>query len=225
MAATRDGIGSIRQGGARSSRAWTWPWTFSERTNSRGFSVVTFQDATKLGLASNSAFRLRNEVFVQNGIVSPDTAMRALLVIMFQPHTEDVVELSSTEANEVIQDLSLCSSDEAFAECIRHWSTRWDFYWSHISLLPKHVERMRILSITISDQEPKIDAFVFGPHRCVPDLLHDPSGIRMIGARTAKDFSSTQMNEHKNIGITYAAEGIMRSVEALKAIVDDISKF
>lgn len=30
----------------------------------RGFAVVTFQDATKFSFASNSAFRLRNEVLV-----------------------------------------------------------------------------------------------------------------------------------------------------------------
>ena len=171
-----------------------------------GFAVVTFQDATEFGFASNSAFRLRNEVLVQNSVVSPDTAMRALLVIMFQPHTKDVVELSSTKANEVIQDLSLCSSDEAFAECIRHRGAWWDFNGPDVSLFPERIEGMRVLSIAISNHEPGIDTFVLHPHRRVACLLHYPFGIGMIGARTAEDFSSTQMNKHKYIGVAYPAE-------------------
>ena len=62
---------------------------------------------------NEGAFRSQNEVFIQHRTVSADTSMRSLLVIIFQPHAKDVIELSSTETNEVIQHFPFCSSDEA----------------------------------------------------------------------------------------------------------------
>lgn len=105
-----------------------------------GFPVVTFQDAAEFALASHSAFCLRNEVLVEHRFASPYTAMRSLLVIVFQPHAKDVVELSSTKANEVIQGLAFGSSDEAFAKCICHRSARRNLNRSHVGLFPEHVE-------------------------------------------------------------------------------------
>ena len=144
------------------------------RDSLRGFSIITFQDAAEFSLASNSAFALWHKVFIKHGIVPTNTAMRSLLVIVFKPHAKDVVELSPTEANEVIQTFAFCSSNEALTKCVRHRSTWRDFYWSHVSLFPKQVEGMRILSIAIPDQKPGVDPFVLHPHRRVARLLHDP---------------------------------------------------
>ena len=86
------------------------------RDSLRGFAVVTFENSAEFSFASNSAFCLWYEVFVEHGVVSSDTAMRSLLVIILQPYVNNVVEFSSTEANEAIQHFPLCSFDEALAK-------------------------------------------------------------------------------------------------------------
>ena len=174
--------------------------------NLRGFAVITFKNAAEFGLASNSAVCLRNEIVVQNGVVSTNTAMRSLLVIMFQPYAKDVVKLPAAKTDKVIQTFAFRGSNKTFAERIGHRSPRWNLNRPHVSLFPEHVEGIRILSITIPDQELRLDTFVFHPHRGVPRLLHYPLGIRMIGARTAIDFSATQMDEHEHIGMAYPTE-------------------
>ena len=172
----------------------------------RSFAVVTFQNATKFSFTSNSAFRLRNKVLVENGIVSANTAMRAFLVVKFQPHAKNVVELSSAKTNEVIQHFPLCSSDEALAKCVCHGSAWRNLYWPYVRLFPKCIEGIRALPIAIPNEKLRVDTFVLHPHRGVPRLLHYPSGIRMIGTRTAIDFSRTQMNKHEYICVTYPAQ-------------------
>ena len=172
----------------------------------RGFAVITFQNAAEFGFASDSAFRLRNEVLIQNCVVSANAAMGPFFVIMFQPHAKNIIELSSTETNKMIQHFPFCSSDEALTECVRHRSTRRNFYRPDFGIFPKHVESIRILSIAIPNEKLGLYTFIFHPHRGIPCLLHYPSGIRMIGARTAIDFSATQMNEYENIGVAYPAE-------------------
>ena len=67
------------------------------------FAVIALQDPTEFALATNTSFRLWDEGRIQDSVVSTDTAMGPLLVIMFEPHANDVVELSFTEADEIIQ--------------------------------------------------------------------------------------------------------------------------
>ncbi len=84
--------------------------------SSRGFAIVAFHNSGQFALATNAPFGPRDEAYVEHRVVSTDSAMGSLLVIMFQPHAKDVVELSSTEANEMIQYLLFCSSDIAFTK-------------------------------------------------------------------------------------------------------------
>ena len=65
----------------------------------RDVAIVAFQYAAEFGLATNNAFRPGNKSLVQNSIVSTNTTMRAMLVIMFEPHAKNVVKLSSAEAD------------------------------------------------------------------------------------------------------------------------------
>jgi len=76
-----DVILAIRLSSARSSRVWTCPWTFRNRTNSCGFSVVAFQNATEFGLTANAPFGLWDKVHVEHRVGPADTSMRATFVI------------------------------------------------------------------------------------------------------------------------------------------------
>ena len=68
-----------------------------------GFSIVRLDESAEFALATNSAFGFRNEGFVQYRVVPTDPAMWALLMIVFMPHAKNIVEVSSTEANEMVQ--------------------------------------------------------------------------------------------------------------------------
>ena len=94
---------AFSQGYARPIQAWTRPWFFLEHLDLYNSAVVALQDSTELDLATNTSFRLWDKRCIQDGGISTDTAMRALLMIMFQPHAKDLVHLSSTEANEMVQ--------------------------------------------------------------------------------------------------------------------------
>ena len=83
--------------------------------------------------------------------------MGSLLVIVLQPHPKDVVELSSTEANEVIQYFSLCNSNVAFTECVSLRGAWRSFDGSDFGIFPERVKGIRILSITVVNEESGFD--------------------------------------------------------------------
>ena len=175
----------------------------------------------------NTAFGIRSKVFIQHCVVPTDASVWPLLVIMFQPHAKDVVELSSTEADEMIQDLAFRGSNVAFTKSVRHRSTWRSFDGLHFGLFPEFVELVRVLSITIPNEESGVDAFVFHPHRSVPRLLHYPPGIRMIGARTRIDLSTAQMDKYKDIGIadsTESEDGLRKKVTGDDAVHVSVNK-
>ena len=91
-----------------------------ERTDLCGVAIVTFQYSPEFALATNKPFGLWDKIYVEHSVFSADSAMGALLVVVLQPHAKDVVELSATEANEVIQYFSLRGSNVAFTESVRH---------------------------------------------------------------------------------------------------------
>ena len=68
----------------------------------RGLSVVTFQNPSKLAPATNTSSSPRGKIDVENRVVSTDAIMRAILMIVIQPHAKNVVKLSLTEADEVV---------------------------------------------------------------------------------------------------------------------------
>ena len=132
--------------------------------------------------------------------------MGSLLVIVLQPHPKDVVELSSTEANEVIQYFSLCNSNVAFTECVSLRGAWRSFDGSDFGIFPERVKGIRILSITVVNEESGFDTFVFHPHCGVASLLHHPFRIRMIRARIRIDSSTSQMNEDEDISMADTSE-------------------
>ena len=115
----RRALSSVEQEGGWPIQIGTRPSRFLKQLNRCGFAVVALQDSAELDSATNLAFGYWNKGVVQNSVVSTDTSMRALFVIMFQPHAENIVELPSTKADELIQDLALCTRDIALNECMR----------------------------------------------------------------------------------------------------------
>ena len=196
---------SVEQEGGRPSQIGTRPSRFLMHLNLCGFAVVTLENSTEFRLATNLTFRIRNKGCIQDGVVSTDTAMGPLLMIMFEPHADYIVKLSSAEADEMIQHFAFRTTNEALYEgvcfgCPRRYTNASDFGF------PELVEFARIFSVSISDDKARTDALFIHPHRYVSCLLHYPFGIRMIGAWATVDLSATQMNEHKDVGIANSCE-------------------
>ena len=143
--------------------------------------VVLGNDSSEFGPAANLTFDRGHEVFVEYRVVAPHPSMGPVLVIMPEPSLYDVVQLVLAEAHEVMQTFAFQRPNESFEERVRHRGTWWNFDWPHSSLLPERVENIRILPVTIPNEKPGLDAFVFHPHRGVSSLLHYPLRIRMIG--------------------------------------------
>ncbi len=141
-----------------------------------GFAVVTLQDAAEFALATNDAFGCRNEGIIKDSVVPTDPTMRSLLMIMFEPHANDVVELSSTEANEVVQHLAFGGAYKAPHEgvCLRR--SRRDTNASDLRF-PELIEFVWILPVTISNDKSRTDSLFIHPHRGVTILLYHPLAI------------------------------------------------
>jgi hypothetical protein len=128
-------------------------WTLS------GHSVITFQDPPEFALATDGPFRFRNEMFVQDCVVPTDTAMGSLLMIMFEPHAKDTVELRSTETDKEMQTFALRAGDEAFRKRICLGRPYGNANTLHIRF-PKLVELVRKLPVSVVGPENS-SAFVF----------------------------------------------------------------
>lgn len=72
-----------------------------------GFSVVRSYNPAESSITSDMAFELRHEGLIEYFAIHTDSAMRPLGVIVVDPDAIDVVELLSTETDEVIQALAL----------------------------------------------------------------------------------------------------------------------
>ncbi len=141
---SRRTLSSVEQERGWPSQIGTRPSRFLKQHNLRGFAVVALQDSTEFAFATNLTFGFWNKGIVKNGVVSTDTAMGPLLMIMFEPHANDVVELSSTEANKVVQHLAFCGTDEAFCKRVRLGSP-WTYANASHAWFPELVELVRIL--------------------------------------------------------------------------------
>lgn len=132
-------------------------------SSSRGFAVVAFQDSTEFALASNATFGLRDEVFIENCVVSTDTPMRPPVVIMIQPDSKDVVQLPSAEADEMSERLALCCPDTALTK-----RTCFGRPWRNPNAsdvrLPEQVEFVRVLSVSAPYEESWFNALILHPH-------------------------------------------------------------
>lgn len=93
---------------------------FCTKVGLRRVSVVTLQDAAEFALAADGALGLRDESLVQYRVVSSDTPVGSLLVIMFQPNSIDVVQLVKTETDEMIQHFLFHLPNIRFNERVVH---------------------------------------------------------------------------------------------------------
>jgi len=186
------------------SEAFAHELVFQSReieSTSRCFAVVAFQDATKFAVATNDTFRLRDEVFVQYRVVPTHATMWPMLVIMSEPRFKNSVELWPAEAEKIVQTFALRTRDKALGECIRLGRLHGNTDTSDIRI-PKLIEFVGKLSVSVPNQKPWRYALVGHPHRRISSLLHNPLGIRMIGAWTTKNFSAPQMDEDENIALS-----------------------
>ncbi len=146
----RRALSTAEQGRERPSRVWTRPSRFLKGTDLCSFAIVALEDAAEFALATNDAFGCRNEGMIKDSVVPTDPTMRSLLMIMFEPHANDVVELSSTEANEVVQHLAFGGAYKALHEgvCLRcsGRDTNASDLW-----FPELIEFVWILPVTISN--------------------------------------------------------------------------
>ena len=109
MSVFRESVAKKTNGRSSSklNRVLTRPSSLWERTDLRGLAIVTFQYAAEFGLAANTSFGFRDKVYIEHRVVTSHTPVRCLLVIMFQPRAKNMVELPSTEAEKIVQDLML----------------------------------------------------------------------------------------------------------------------
>jgi len=135
-----------------------------EQSNpSRRLAIVAFEDAAEFAFASETTFRLRDEVVVQEGVISPHTAMGSLFMVILQPDMNDVIELSSAEADEMIQHFSFCAGDKALCEGVCFGSLGRSPNTSYVRL-PESIELVGIFSVAIPDEKPGLDALILHPH-------------------------------------------------------------
>jgi len=106
---------------------------------------------------------LRDEVLVQDGVVATHASVRSALLVMISPDREDIVELSSAEANKMIQSLPADTGNIALDKRIRFRGLYGNAYTSHVRF-PERVEFIRVLSVPVSDKESWLDALVLHPH-------------------------------------------------------------
>ena len=92
------------------------------------------------------------DVVVEDVVVDAAALMRAMMVVMSEPRTIDIVQLPSTETDEVVQTRFLDCSDEAFGERIHAGCARGDLDYSYSSILPEHVEAIGELTVSVSNQ-------------------------------------------------------------------------
>ena len=153
----------------RGTRAGT---LFAERRrsfSSRSFAVVAPKDAAEFGLAANMSLGHWNEFLIEHRVVSADSSMRTLFVIIFQPHPKDIVQMPAAETDEVIQHFVLHFPDIRFDERVCLSRLRRNSDASH-ARLPESIELVGVLSVPIPDQKPGLDALVLHPHRGVARL-------------------------------------------------------
>ena len=68
-----------------------------------GFSVVLRYNAAEFFPMANSPFGLRIELNMQNGVVNASSLVRAVMMVVVEPGSIDVVQLVSTDTNEMVQ--------------------------------------------------------------------------------------------------------------------------
>ena len=159
---------------------------FQTRDCLRGVAVILANDLSKFGTAADYALGYWDKVFIQHRVVASHPSMGSVFVIMSEPGLYEVVRLVFAPAHEVIQTFAFQRPDETFTKCVRHRSAWRNLDGPHFGILPEHVEFVRILSITIPNEELGVDVFVIHPHRGISSLLHYPGCVWMIRTRTTR---------------------------------------
>lgn len=125
--------------------------------------------------------------------------MGAAIVVVADVLLKDVVEMATSEAEEVVEALSLDRADPRFGEGVRvrRPGRGLDDPGSRIAEQP--IEVVSELRVAIVQQEPRLDAVVGEPHLDVASLLLHPGFVRVIGRGTNEDLSTAQVYEEQAI--------------------------
>jgi len=174
----------------------------------RGIPVILGNDSAKFFSVADDSLGLRFEVCVKDVVVDVSALMRALEMVVFEPRLVDVVQLTTTKTDEVVQAGLLNCADKSFAKCICARGARRDFNCADSSIFPEGVESVWVFSVSVANKVSGFDAYFFEPHRRVSGLLHYPVSIGMIGRGATVDLSSAEMDEYKNIGGENSSRGV-----------------
>jgi hypothetical protein len=127
------------------------------------------------------------------------TLVRSMLIVESNILTQDVIEVTPAEADEVVQTLALERTDPRFGKGIRIRRLDWRFHNADADIIEQRVECKRELRIAVTEKEPRLNLLVLHPHLNVPRLLHHPWPVRMVSCRTHEDSAALQVNEKKGI--------------------------
>jgi len=133
------------------------------KENLRSLAEILGDESTKFLFAPNFSLGLRHETFVQNVVVNPATLVWSHGIIMDDPGSHDIVSLTGTKANDVVETFLFKSADPVFHVGVRLGSLERRADASHIFIFPKHLEHRGEFSVSIVDQEFRFDANVFSP--------------------------------------------------------------
>jgi len=127
----------------------------------------------------------------------PKTLVRSIPIVESNVLTEDVIEVTPAEADEVIQAFTLERADPRFRESVRIAGLHQCLHGANTCTIEQSIKRRRELRVTITDQELSFDPFVIQPHLHVPRLLHHPSPVGMESGRAHEDLPRLQVNEEQ----------------------------
>jgi hypothetical protein len=161
------------------------------------------QQSTEESLAMNrTRFRVIGRWIVSKGSSQraiAKTLVRSMLIVESNVLTQDMIEVSSTEAGKVVQALALERTNPRFGKCVRIRRLYRRFHDTDTCIIEQCVERWHELRVAVTEKEPCLDIFVLHPHLHVPRLLHHPLSVRVVGGRTYEDSAALQVNEKQDV--------------------------
>lgn len=117
----------------------------------RCLAVVLANEPSEQFAALNLPVVLWNEALVEYGVVSANTPIWMLLVVVPEPDCVDVVQLTKAQENEMPWALAFERADEALAEGVCHGSARRDLDGPHPGTSPRNPSSiMRIFSSALN---------------------------------------------------------------------------
>lgn len=200
--------------------------TFNFSFDSSYFLFIVIKQASEYGLTLNGSDLRRQAdgdrvIFgVQGPIAQPLMGSQSIVVV--NVGLDNVVKMLESKTEEVVEALAFERPDPGLGVAVgdRAAEGRSDGVGFHGFDQP--IERSSVFGVSISDDEPHLQRFVFQPHVGVTDLLKHPRLIGVIRAGGDEDLPATQMDEHQAIGYMFA-HGRPNSLAEEVGSDDDVS--